>query len=280
GEDLRRVIFITDGVTVTLSSLFIQNGAADAGPGSVEPRNGGGIYNAGANLTITGTWVLSNSAQYGGGLYHAAGDLSLFSSVFANNSNLPNPDSDLGEGGGAYIASGQALLENNTFVGNQANAAPAGQPQTETPTGNGGALYLNGGEMTLLNNIFAANEAVFGTASYVSDAAVITNAYNLFDNDVNASNVPLGANSVVGNPAFADAFYHIGPTSAAKDKGTNAISIIDGVDFENEARFQGIAVDMGADERTQRAEFIFVPPSYSEVISPGLTITYTHFLTN
>src|SRR5690606_4461148 len=168
----------------------------------------------------------------------------------------------------------------NTFVGNQASATPAGQPETETPTGHGGALYLNGGEMTLLNNIFAANEAVFGTAFYVSDAAVITNDYNLFDSDDNASNVPLGANSLVGNPAFIDAFYHIGPTSAAKDKGTNNISIIDGVDFENEARFQGIAVDMGADERTQRAEFIFVPTSYSEVISPGLTITYTHFLTN
>ena len=278
GQDSRRVIYIADGVTVTLSSLFIQQGAAY--PGAL-PAYGGGIYNAGANLTITGTWVLSNGAQFGGGLYHQGGALTIQSSVFAHNKNIPNQTNVYGEGGGLYIANGPALLENNTFADNHADYISSA-PGRDAPgsTGNGGAIYLNQGNLTLYNSIFFTNTAEIGAAFYVSGTGSIDNDYNLFYSQLDIANVPTGPHSLIADPAFSDPFYHIGPSSAAKDRGSNGVSVVDGFDFELEDRQQGIAVDMGADERTQRPGFTLLPAGFSATIDPSQRYTYTHVLQN
>ena len=106
GRGNNRVVFITDSITVTMNSLFIQNGLAS--PADPAGSIGGAIYNAGANLTVTGTWVLDNRAQFAAGLYHEAGELFVNSSVFANNTNETSPLAD-GEGAGIYVVTGDCV---------------------------------------------------------------------------------------------------------------------------------------------------------------------------
>lgn len=279
GEELRRVFFITDGVTVTLSSLFIRDGQPLQTNGL--PAFGGGIYNAGANLTLTATHVISNFNLFGGGLFHVDGDLTVQSSVFAHNSNLNNVINNYGQGAGIYVLSGTAVLENNTFVDNKSNQLDSlNQPQTEQ-NGYGGALYLDAGTAVLLNNIFAENSGEVASAVYVSDTVLLDNDYNLyFNHEIAPSNVPTGSNSLTGDPVFLDSYYHIAANSAAKDNGTSAVSGINGVDFDLQPRSQGPGVDIGADERVQIAAFVFTPVTQTAVIDPGVRYTYTHVLTN
>lgn len=277
GEGARRVFYIADGITVTLNSLFIQGGYAYPVFGSPEPEYGGGIYNIGANLTITGSWLILNGAQYGGGLYHAAGNLTIQSSVFVSNTNQPNPANVYGEGGAVYIASGEALLENNSFVYNSAHdiSSEAGT------TGNGGAVYQESGLLTLRNNIFAFNEGELGSAVFISDTVTVDEDYSLwFDNVGVVTNFATSPNSFTGDPRFIDDFYHIGPDSAAKDRGTSAISIVNGVDFELEPRKQGAEVDLGADERLQQPSFSLTPAGYNTTIDPNQVAVFVHVLQN
>ncbi|MCA9930794.1 MAG: hypothetical protein KC419_20055, partial [Anaerolineales bacterium] len=160
GEDVRRVFFITDGVTVTLSSLFVENGASALQ--GVAPTAGGAIYNNGANLTITGTWFTANNAQFGGVLYHKSGNLNVGNAVFANNSGS-------GQGGAVYLDSGSTDLINNTFVEN-------------TAAGDGGAVYAVAGSLDLFNNIFSDNGGSAGARAVyaISPAVVLSNNFNLY----------------------------------------------------------------------------------------------------
>lgn len=288
GELDHRVIMITDSLSVTISSLFISNGVP-ADFLTALPDEGGGVYNAGSDLSLTAVHFYTNGAQFGGGLYHMTGMLTVNNSVFNRNSNQPNLANDEGEGGAIYIAGGDALLENNTFVGNQANDISSLGASALT-TGQGGAIYVHNdaSTFTLLNNIFAYNEADdISSAFHVIEATdVISNNFNLFfGNTTNppggdVSNVPLGPDSLTGDPDFTDAFFHIGPLSAAKDRGTDQVSIAGGLDYELEPRLQGFTVDIGADERFLRAEFVFTPTMQMALIDPSVVTTYTHWLTN
>jgi uncharacterized membrane protein len=283
GQNARRVIYVADGVTVTLSSLFIQNGNSTAGTDTTQ-QFGGGIYNAGADLTLAGSWVRFNRGYYGAGLYHADGRLTINSSVFAENANL---DGYYGEGGGLYMAAGDALLENNTFVRNAANRTSSLRNPEANETGNGGAIYLAGGAATVLNHIFDYNTAVLGSAIYVSQTATLTNNYNLYVveiGDAVSGNGGLGPvywlSSDIDHVDFRDDYFHINFDSPARDRGTSAISVIDGVDFDLQPRLQGPVVDLGADEYMQLPGFVFLPPAQAQTIDMGDVITYAYAITN
>ena len=278
GGHARRVIHITAGNDVLLRGLFVQNGRYTG-----FPQMGSGIYNAGSDLTIHATWILSNTAVYGGGLYHADGNLTIHSSVIAQNRGEDSA-SGLATGGGVFILTGTVLLENNTFVANSAPESGSRAPE-ETAPGYGGAVYQEAGAISLLNNIFSENEAEYGYAVYISTTLPITSNYNLYfnnsgDPDSDNTNYPEGPDSFSGDPAFEDSFYHIGPNSAAKDAGTANITFLNGTDFEGDPRLLHGAVDIGADERVQRAIFSFVPATRAATILPGETQVYTHTLTN
>ncbi|MBK8988126.1 MAG: right-handed parallel beta-helix repeat-containing protein [Chloroflexi bacterium] len=283
GQNARRVIYVTEGVTATISNLFIQNGQAAPGSGvNGDTRDfGGGVYNAGANLTITGTWVLTNGARFGGGLYHADGDLTVNNSVFAANTNS-NPSDAGGEGGGMYVVTGTAVLENNTFVNNRANPGDSGFFV------GGGAIYLDGGQATVVNHIFQGNAASVGDAIYISNTASLANDYNLFFDQTTepiGGNGALGAHDRTGDPVFVDGYYHIGFASAAKDQGTSdpalvSTAVLDGLDFDLEDRIQGAQIDIGADERTQKPGFVFLPTPLAATIDAGEVFTYFHTITN
>jgi predicted outer membrane repeat protein len=269
GEALRRGVYITPGITVTLSGLFIENGVANT---SGAPEYGGGVYNADSNLTITSTFFLTNSARYGAGLYHSGGvTLTVHSSVFADNQVVAL----LGAGGGIFVEGATAVLENNTFVANTALGE-------DSPMGYGGAVYVgDGGLLTSLNNIFSDNSSGTppGSAEYITTTATLVNSdYNLYwNNDVNFIT---GTNSIVAAPAFLDAYYHIAATSPAKDAGTEDTSRAWLYDYELQARVQGPTIDMGADERVQIPDFTFTPLTQTAVITAAQLYTYEHVLEN
>ena len=235
------LVTVGSGVTVTLSSLFIRDGG------------GVGIASSGA-LTISGTWILDNA---GSGLVHDGDALTVINSVFAGNGGE-------GNGGAIAAAGGGVTLLNNTFAGNSAG-------------GNGGALYQENGSLALYNNIFSANSAVEGSAVYLEAGVSAENDHNLFHDQTNV-NLPDGPNDAAGDPLLTVPFYHLGAGSPAIDQGSAGRA--PAVDFELERRPQGIAFDIGADEYTQRAEFVFLPEAQSAIVDPGGTITFTHTLTN
>ena len=284
GEDHHRVIYIAAGQTAALSGLFLENGNATGGGQDTLFEYGGGIYNAGSNLTITSTWVLSNGARFGAGLYHVDGTLSVHNAVFANGQT--NVSGNIGAGGGLYVVTGTALLENSTFAANMVGL-PACCNRDERPTaqGDGGAIYQTGGSLALYNNIFAGNILEVGSAgsAVFATGTVVANDYNLYYNNIGSASpttFALGANHVVGDPHFADAFFHITASSAAKDSGWSGVSSASSVDFELDIRPDGPAYDIGADERIQQAGFVFIPLNQTAVFNPGSPYTYTHFITN
>ncbi len=288
GLDNNRVIFITNTVTPTISSLFILNGQPD--PAEPFADFGGGIYNNGANLTITGTWILSNTARYGAGVYNHANQLLVNSSVFANNDNQRNPSNPRNSGAAIFAQGDTVIVENSTFANNSASdtasrvAALAGTPLVGAATGNGGGIFVSTGTLKALNNIFYNGTAdLDGSAIYISPTVTISNDYNIYWTNGNpnflSTGIVTGSNSVVTDPLFIDNYYHIDTTSPAKDTGTNTgLTILD-VDFELDGRPQGIGVDIGADERIQRPGFEFTPITQTATITTGTAVTYTHLLT-
>jgi uncharacterized membrane protein len=257
GEENRRVIYVSEGITVNLQSLYITGG--DAG----DQLLGGGLYNAGATLHISGTWLLNNAAETGGGLYHAAGQLTINSSVLANN--------EAEDGAGLYVAEGTVWLENNTFADNTAVAT-------------GGGLYQAAGSLHLVNTIFADNSAATNGAAFVDDAVTLTDSHNLYHQNGPDDTSFTPTDSIGGDPMFIDDFYRIGPDSAAKDTGTSDETLVNfvagGLDFELEPRLQGIEVDIGADELLQIPNFTFEPAFDSAMIDPGGSHVYSHTLRN
>ncbi len=281
GQNERRVLYVTAGVSVTLQGLFIENGYSLPGSDATNAF-GGGLYNAGADLTLYGVWLRNNMALYGAGLYHANGRLHLFSSVFAFNGN---PFGEFGEGGGLYMAGGEALLENNTFRENAASRTSSRAALNASQTGNGGAIYLLDGSATLLNHIFSENLGELGDAVYISTTAVLTTNYNLFSNHSatpidGPGNATIGDRLWTGESLFTDLYSHISVDSPALDRGTSDISILNGWDMDGQPRLQGPRVDLGADEYVQLPGFVLEPISQTVTIDPGDVYTFTHTLTN
>ncbi|MFQ5422308.1 MAG: NEW3 domain-containing protein, partial [Anaerolineae bacterium] len=241
---------------------------------------GGGIYNAGANLTLAGVWLRQNGANFGGGLYHAGGTLDVYSTAVAGNNNDPLTLTDYGEGGGMYIAGGTAVFENNSFVNNRADDVSSLRASVSR-SGYGGALYLASGDVTLLNNIFSQNAGTLGGAVFISNTVNLTNDYNLyFSNSSDLNGGSQGTNSLNTDPNFQGVLFLLDPTSPAIDKGTAAITHLNDQDITLEARRQGVAVDIGADEFTQVPGFIFTSQITNAFIGSGQTFVYTHTLKN
>ena len=173
GRLMTSLLFITNGVTVSISDLTLANGynvifAPEGNGGAIrnlgnlsltrcvvtgsvsEFGDGGGIFSAG-NLSINQCSISNNAAAYGGGIAEAGQLLIINSSTLnANESGLPG-----GAGGGAIIMiAGVGLLTNVTISGNF------------TFEGNGGGILANSDihleSCTIVSNIAASLTPGFG----------------------------------------------------------------------------------------------------------------------
>ncbi len=191
GSNASRLFKVSDGVPLTLNSLWLRQGAHTAdGPksggggifneGTVAAHNvtfidnkgidasgnvtyGGGIFNNGF-LTLTYCTLSNNSAGNGGGLFNNG--TAVIKNVTFDNSIA---GSGLGVGGGIYN-SGTLTLEKSTIRGRTDNGSVAGT---------GGGLF-NDGIMDLVNVTISGNSATsFGGGIYngsISTAGVVAQA--------------------------------------------------------------------------------------------------------
>jgi hypothetical protein len=91
GNNASRVFHITPGVTVTLDSLLITNGAASIELDSFPDNAGGGIYSDHANLTLKNCVVTNSVARFGAGIFSSSkgggsANLTINNSTISNNS--------------------------------------------------------------------------------------------------------------------------------------------------------------------------------------------------
>ncbi len=146
-DDGGRVVLISGTIDVSLDSLFLTGGVADAG---------GGIYSNGA-LTLTNSTIYSNTAKgFGGGMY---------TRYFSPTLNSVDFTSNLAEnGGGLYIDRGNSTMNSVNFTGNKA-------------TNDGGGLGINRGSSIMTNVNFTDNMATSdgGGLEISSGSSIMTN---------------------------------------------------------------------------------------------------------
>ena len=173
------IVQVTPTGTTTINGGAIRSNRANV--------NGGGLYSAG-NLVVSNATIASNvaagndanSANGGGGIYNDGGSLQVSGTgIFSNRATSP-----AGSGGGVFIAGGENIqFANTTLSGNVAVRAGGGietvgaivsltdsslvnnvaGPNGNGAPGNGGGLHAGGsGYVTLtngsVNNNIAANE--------------------------------------------------------------------------------------------------------------------------
>jgi len=241
---------------VTLSGNTVASNTA--------ANHGGGLYLSRSDATLSGNTVAYNTAAGGGGgLCLGISDATLSSNTVISNSAE--------NGGGMYLSCSDATLTNTIVADNQANTAGSG-------------LYIGGSSPHLLHTTIARNSGGDGSGVYVTDytgtwsTVALTNTIlvshtvgiyvtpgntamleaTLWGTDTWANGTDWGGAGMVitgtlaynywDDPAFAapDAGdYHIGPGSAAIDRGVDAGVT---VDIDGEPRPAGLGYDVGADE--------------------------------
>lgn len=222
-----------DGEALITNGYFFNNLVTF---GSATP--GGGLYVKNANVHITNTQFISNSATSGCGLMviDAPASNAIVNSLFARNKDASGSAINfLGQAGSSLT------VLHSTIAG----------PATGSPTASAINLStVNAGITNTIITDYSIGINLGTTGSAYQD-------YNLF------YNVPMqksgavtgGAHNRTGNPQFADTSndnYHITANSAALDWGTD-VGIDD--DFDGQLRPLGTGFDIGYDE----ALFLYLP---------------------
>src|SRR5262249_35763019 len=183
GNDASRVFDISgDGVAVTLAGLTVAKGRApQVAPQVGGAAQGGGIYFAGAALSLSHCTIAGNQAVgvtgvggrnggpgLGGGIYVAGGTVDIQTSTLSGNQATGgNGDRSAsgsggpGQGGGVYVAGGTVTIGASTLSGNQAHGGFGGDGRnggTGGP-GAGGGVYVAGGTVTIGASTLSANQA-------------------------------------------------------------------------------------------------------------------------
>jgi parallel beta-helix repeat protein len=188
GENARRGVYISEGITPTLDGFIVTRGNAtglggtpydqddgggvyseDASPiivNNVITNNlgsssadtygeGGGIYlvNASATAVISGNTIISNTAStgytgYGGGIVLYESDATVEGNRVLSNTGST---AHTGFGGGIWISRDHPWVVSNTIQWNKASAA------NET-SGRGGGLYLSYTSGLVESNLIANNQ--------------------------------------------------------------------------------------------------------------------------
>src|SRR5262249_23613474 len=143
GNDATRVFQISSDVNVAIDALTVTRGRAD---------RGGGIWNAGGNLSLTNAVISHNQAigasvaeTWAGGISNTGGSLILSHVPFAGNQAFGTPG-QTAYGGAVYNQVGSLTVTHSTFTH---NVAVGGRRLSAslTPSGAGGAIANRAGGM-------------------------------------------------------------------------------------------------------------------------------------
>jgi len=263
------------GGTQVLSNQVLSNTATTTNRSCAW---GGGIHGGPDGVLIQGNTIAGNRANgYGGGggagIYQWFGSATYLDNLVRGN---------LGSAGSqaVYLGHSQSrfegnrVLDNATSLGIQLEIGEAGGPRlvnnvvarsgeqtvvatgyAEAPltatllhntlvgSGTGTGVYIETGYVTLFLTDTIVASHTWGITNTFPASSTVHVDHTLFW--ANTHNGIQGTNPVSGNPAFATDGYHLGPGSAAIDRGINA-----GVatDIDGEVRPEGCTFDIGADE--------------------------------
>jgi len=196
------------------------------------PR-GGAVYCSTGSPTIESCIFVGNIAdERGGALYSLGSSVALRNCLFIQNVAL------LEHGGAVVVEGGNPTLRHCTFASNFAHPF----------FGKGGALYLASGTLAVHHCTFWGNFAGQGLQLFAEPGASLSVDWC----DVQGGWSGQGQNNLALDPLFLDApnlDFHLSPTSPCIDAGDPAFVPLPGeTDVDGEARLQGNAVDLGADE--------------------------------
>jgi uncharacterized repeat protein (TIGR01451 family)/CSLREA domain-containing protein len=168
-----RAFAVHGGGSLSVSGVTVERGVqpgSSPSDDSILPGYGGAFYNDGT-LSISGSVLTDDSAEYGGVV---VADTGATSTSIANSTVTGDSVDDYG--GVAYIASGSVTLSGDTVTHNSAESE-AGVVYDYESSGTVGALTISGS--TLSNNSADSD----GGALYVDDAG----ALNITNSTINSS---------------------------------------------------------------------------------------------
>jgi hypothetical protein len=199
GNAAGRVFYISPGKTVTISGLTILNGSAPA-----PNRQGGGIYNHHAILTLNNCTISGNKANQGtgGGIYNdgsgGSATLTIINSTISGNSAWP--------GGGifndGYGGSATLTITNSTLSGNSDNGF------------NSGGAIVNIGIATITSSTLSGNSAASGGAIHNWQVARLTIANTTFSGNF-SNNSSWGQGGAIfneGTLTIGNTIFKAGPS--------------------------------------------------------------------
>ncbi|MBN1317568.1 MAG: hypothetical protein JXA42_18945 [Anaerolineales bacterium] len=141
------------GATVTLNSMRIMTNTATTKGGY-----GGGIFSSGAILTVTNSMIQNNKAgtgsgnlAYGGGIALYGGQARIEDNDILNNDANPTYE---GHGGGVYANNSTALILDNTIQGNKVRGSLSSNQRL-----GGGGIGVFGAGATIAHNWIVNNSA-------------------------------------------------------------------------------------------------------------------------
>jgi uncharacterized repeat protein (TIGR01451 family) len=260
---------------------------------SAEAGDGGGLYLSGSDAArLSLNRIASNSAQGGGGgLYLFDSGAALAANTVVSNTAGP------GGGGGVYLARSDAAFTNTVVANNQTSITGSGfyiagsQPRlwhTSLANNTGGsglygtALWM--GEIGLHSTAWLTNSIIAGHAvglEVTPDDTAVLESTLWWANGVDwqgDGTIISGTHNYTGDPDFVDpntGDYHIGPASAAINRGVQAG--ID-TDIDGEARPAGADPDLGADEFP--AALTISKGSDQQLVRSGDPVTFIIVVTN
>jgi hypothetical protein len=253
------------------------------------------MYLEGSSATLDGNLLKNNvagaaSAGYGGGLYVTGGAPTLSANTIVSNTATLDPGG-AGRGGGVYATvAGPLNLVNNIIAGNHATAEGSGvwfggssssrksaaliHTSIADNGSSGQGVYVNPYGTLSFTNTIVSGHAIAGIFVEAGGAATLEGTlwYGNGADTGGPGTIVTGAVNVYGDPAFADPLahdYHLTGGSAALDQGI-ATGVSDDVD--GQARPQGAAADLGADEYYPPA----APTLSISVSGADVLLTWTH----
>lgn len=163
-------------IHITGGCIFENTASFDspASDGKTTYGFGGAIYSEGANVTVSGGYIFSNSAKTnangGGGAIYAQGG-----SVALNGGYLFDNSANGGYGGAVYMKDGALTVSGSAVLAGNRSVKKDGIVGTGTLDAGGGAMALFGSDVTISGGYITGNESEkTGGGLYCRELSAVT----------------------------------------------------------------------------------------------------------